>query len=154
MALTEETSVQVEQNVRQWRDFLDILLFARQNKAKLVVPDRLPILNKLIEFRANPSEALERINHFYTRTYKDLRVFRGGFNNISSLLVLNDMIVSSGKLSSLKAGDRSICYTYNNLRVPQLEREMNFLAVAINPGPDYVGSKIFMREHMIELMSL
>lgn len=154
MDFAAPTNVLARTSVRQWRDFLDVLLFARQNRCELVVPDQFPGLNALLEIKGNATKSVELINQKYTRLYKDLRAYRGNFDNISSLLVLQRMKVSSGRNYSKPSSQRTLCYTSNNVRNAQLEMEANFLAIAIYNEEEYVGTKVFMKDHMIELLSL
>lgn len=154
MSRYPSNTVLTQDNVRQWRDFLDVLLFARQNRTDLVVPDRFPGLNSIIELQTNTASAIESINYNYTKNYKDLRAYRGKFDSISSLLVLKKLRVSSGGKFTKVPGQRILCYSSNNARNTQLEAHADFLAIAIMDGDIYVGTKIFMKDHMIELMSL
>lgn len=154
MEFAAPNTVLARSSVRQWRDFLDVLLFARQNRCELVVPDQFPGLNALLEIKGDLTNSVEVINHKYKRLYKDLRAYRGDFDNISSLLVLQKMKVSSGRNYVKPAGQRTLCYTSNNVRNGQLEMEANFLAIALYNEEEYVGTKVFMKDHMIELLSL
>ncbi|MBI3141652.1 MAG: hypothetical protein HYZ16_02370 [Bacteroidetes bacterium] len=154
MSSQQPSAVLTKDNVRQWRDFLDVLLFARQNRCELVVPDRYPELNTLLEIQGNIGPSIHQINRDYARCYKNLRVYRGEFDNISSLLVLKNMKVSSGRLFQKSGDQRLLCYTSNQARVNELEVHSDFLAIALYGEGNYVGTKVFMREHMIELLSL
>ena len=148
------STVITQDNVRQWRDFLDVLLFARQNRAELVVPDKFPGIDSIIELKTNTATAIESINYNYARNYRDLRVYRGKFDSISSLLVLKNSRISSGRNFEKKGGERILCYCSSNSRNQALESNADFLAIALMNKDYYVGTKIFMKDYMIELMSL
>jgi len=154
MSRYQPNTVLTQDNVRQWRDFLDVLLFARQNRADIVVPDRFPGLNSIIELQQNTASAIESINYNYAKFYKELRVYRGKFESISSLLVLKNLKVSSGRNYQKTQGQRILCYSSNNARNGELEAHADFLAIALMSEENYVGTKLFMKDHMIELMSL
>ncbi|MBI1183315.1 hypothetical protein GC194_03520 [bacterium] len=154
MSRPTSNSVLTQDNVRQWRDFLDVLLFARQNRAEIVVPDRFPGLDNLLELQNNTQKTLESINFYYDKNYRDLRAFRGKFDNLSSLLVLQNLKISSGRNFKKDRQNRLICYTSSNARVGQLETDADFLAIAMMNDNLYMGTKIFMKAHMIELVSL
>lgn len=141
-------------NVRQWRDFLDVLQFARQNRAQLVVPDKFPELDSLLELKTNTEEHLAKINQGYQRAYSDLRAYRGPFDSLSSLLVLKNLKISSGRNFEKVPGQKVICFTSHNARNAQIEAESDFLAIALTGDGNYLGTKIFMRADMIELVSL
>lgn len=141
-------------NVRQWRDFLDVLQFARQNRAQLVVPDRFPDMDGLLELRANTENYVKRINTAYAQGYQDLRVYRGPFDSLSSLMVLKNLKISSGRNFYKEPGQKVICFASHNSRNAQLEADADFLAIALTGDGSYLGTKIFMRANMIELVSL
>ncbi len=147
-------TVITQDNVRQWRDFLDVLLFARQNRAELVVPDQFPGINSIIELKTNTASAIDSVNYNYNRNYRNLRAYRGKFDSISSLLVLKNLRISSGRNFIKQAGERILCYSSSNARNQALESNADFLAIALMQEDNYVGTKIFMKDHMIELMSL
>ena len=148
------TTVLTGTNVRQWRDFLDVLQFARQNRAQLVVPDRFPGLDALLELKANAEEQVKKINRAYAKGYSDLRVYRGDFDSLSSLMVLKNLRVSSGRNFQKELGKKLVCFSSHNARNSQLEAESDFLAIALMGDGNYLGTKIFMRADMIELVSL
>lgn len=153
--MAEQTSaVRISKNVKQWRDFFDILLFARQNRADLVVTERYPALNEILELKNNTAHWVQKINELYKQQYSGLRVYRGEFDHVSSLLVLKNAVISSGRNFQKKPGQRLLCLSSNNARNSQLEKECDFLAISIINDDCYMGSKIFMSAHMIELLSL
>jgi len=154
MDYASNTQVLTKNNVRQWRDFLDVLLFARQNRCELVVPSQFPDLDTLLEIKSNITKSIEKINYDYTRVYQNLRAYRGRFDNLSSLLVLQNMKLSSGRVYHKPAGQKTLLYTSANAVNHELEAKADFIALAIHQESQYVGTKVFMKKNMIELVSL
>ena len=144
----------IKDNVRQYRDFLDVLAIATQQKLNILVPDRLPFLDVILDIKMNPKGTVLLVNNQYARKYSELRMYKGDFTNLGSLMTLKNLKISaSGKLASVDY-DYTICYTTSSLRSKQFESSAKYLAVAVFEDSNYLGTKVFMRENMIELISL
>ncbi|MCB0737702.1 MAG: hypothetical protein KDC92_09330 [Bacteroidetes bacterium] len=145
---------QIRENVRLYRDFLDVLTLANQQKLNIIVPDSISIIDTLLDIKANPKGTTLLINNQYARSYSELRMYKGAFNNLGSLLTLYKLrFVNQSKVINVNY-DNTLCYTTNNLRIHNIENKAKYLAVAIFEDSNYVSTKVFMRENMIELLSL
>lgn len=144
----------IKDQVRLYRDFLDVLTIATQQKLDVLVPDKLPFLEVILEMKANPQAALMLINNQYIRKYSELRMFKGEYGNLSGLMKLQTIKLGSSVRQADVDHDKTICYTSNSIRNKQFEKSGKYLAISILEDSNYVGTKVFMRENMIELISL
>lgn len=148
-------NIGVQQHPKLFRDFLDVLLIARQQNLDIIVPDRLPLLDALLEMKANPQDSLAMINKAYTHKFQNLQLYKGEFTNLASMMKLRNMrVYSSGRLAQVDH-ESTICYTTSNLRNSTFESSAKYLAVSVfDELLHYMGTKVFARESMLELISL
>lgn len=141
-------------NVRQWRDFLDVLLFCRQNNCNIAVAPNHPQLIYLVELQNNFKASSQAINDAYSTLYKDVRAYKGEFTDVSSQLVIKKLIIANSRGMIIDTSKKLLSYGYTNKRSEYLEAESEFLALVDTDGDTYLGTKIYMRKNMIELLSL